>query len=105
MRAGIDSFREPPCIQYVHCRPSSLLPLSWFQRTELLKYTSFTLPLAALVALLPSLSGQAKNSTKAVTDRKVIVIFGDSISAGYGLNRGESFPDRLQKRLDDDQLP
>ena len=30
----------------------------------------------------------------------VIVCFGDSITAGYGLDEGESYPDFLQKRLD-----
>jgi acyl-CoA thioesterase-1 len=38
-------------------------------------------------------------------ERKRIVIVGDSISAGYGVNRGQSFPDDLQKRLDDAKLP
>ena len=33
-------------------------------------------------------------------DRKVLVVFGDSISAGYGLQPGQSFPDDLQKKLD-----
>ena len=32
--------------------------------------------------------------------RKVLVVFGDSLSAGYGLRPGQSFPDDLQKRLD-----
>jgi acyl-CoA thioesterase-1 len=34
-----------------------------------------------------------------------MLVFGDSLSAGYGLNRGESFPDRLQTRLDAEHLP
>ena len=33
-------------------------------------------------------------------DRPVIVAFGDSLSAGYGLEAGESYPDYLQKALD-----
>jgi acyl-CoA thioesterase-1 len=33
-------------------------------------------------------------------DRPVIAVFGDSISAGYNLPAGESFPDYLQKKLD-----
>lgn len=32
--------------------------------------------------------------------RKVLVVFGDSISAGYGVPPGQSFPDDLQKKLD-----
>lgn len=36
----------------------------------------------------------------AVDPRPVIVAFGDSLSAGYGANSGESFPDFLQKLLD-----
>src|SRR5580698_2892866 len=34
-------------------------------------------------------------------DRKVLVVFGDSIAAGFGLPAGRSFPDYLQKKLDD----
>jgi acyl-CoA thioesterase I len=33
-------------------------------------------------------------------DRPVIVCFGDSITAGYGLQSGQSFPDALQRSLD-----
>jgi acyl-CoA thioesterase I len=33
-------------------------------------------------------------------DRPVIVCFGDSITAGYGVQEGESYPDFLQKKLD-----
>lgn len=32
--------------------------------------------------------------------RKVLAVFGDSISAGYGLAEGQSFPDDLQKKLE-----
>ena len=31
--------------------------------------------------------------------RPIVVVLGDSLAAGYGLNEGESFPDRLQERL------
>ncbi len=34
-------------------------------------------------------------------DRPVIVAFGDSLTAGYGLPRGKSYPDLLQRALDD----
>jgi acyl-CoA thioesterase I len=33
--------------------------------------------------------------------RSVIAVFGDSLTAGFGLDPGQSFPDRLQKVLDD----
>jgi acyl-CoA thioesterase-1 len=32
--------------------------------------------------------------------RKVLVVFGDSLSAGYGLPAGQSFPDDMQRALD-----
>ena len=32
--------------------------------------------------------------------RPKIVVLGDSLAAGYGLDQGESFPARLQERLD-----
>jgi len=38
-------------------------------------------------------------------NRKVLVVFGDSLAAGYGLEAGQSFPDDLQKKLDAEQLP
>jgi acyl-CoA thioesterase-1 len=38
-------------------------------------------------------------------NRKVLVIFGDSLSAGYGLEPGQSFPDDLQKKLDAQGYP
>jgi len=33
-------------------------------------------------------------------DRPILVCFGDSITAGYGLQAGQSFPDALQRLLD-----
>jgi acyl-CoA thioesterase-1 len=37
--------------------------------------------------------------------RKVLVVFGDSIAAGYGLEPGLSFPEDMQKKLDAQHLP
>jgi acyl-CoA thioesterase-1 len=34
------------------------------------------------------------------TDRPVLVCFGDSITAGYGLQTGQAYPDFLQQKLD-----
>jgi acyl-CoA thioesterase-1 len=42
----------------------------------------------------------AQSSTATHDDRKVLVVFGDSLAAGYGLPSGRSFPDNLQKKLD-----
>ena len=38
-------------------------------------------------------------------NRHVLVVFGDSLSAGFGLGPGLSFPDFLQKRLDAEKYP
>jgi len=38
-------------------------------------------------------------------NRKVMVVFGDSISAGYGLAPGLSYPDVMQRTLDAEKLP
>lgn len=41
----------------------------------------------------------------ATDDRKVLIVFGDSISAGFGLAPGQSFPDDLQKKIDSEGKP
>jgi acyl-CoA thioesterase-1 len=41
------------------------------------------------------LTGRARTA-----DRPVLVCFGDSITAGYGLHTGQSYPDFLQQKLD-----
>jgi acyl-CoA thioesterase-1 len=38
-------------------------------------------------------------------NRHVLVVFGDSLSAGFGLEAGLSFPDFLQKKLDGERYP
>jgi acyl-CoA thioesterase-1 len=37
---------------------------------------------------------------QAADPRPIIAVFGDSISAGYGLQAGQSFPDDMQRHLD-----
>ena len=39
-------------------------------------------------------------SAQAADERPVIVAFGDSLTAGYGADAGESYPDNLQRDLD-----
>jgi acyl-CoA thioesterase I len=38
-------------------------------------------------------------------NRHVLLVFGDSLSAGFGLEAGLSFPDFLQKKLDAEKYP
>lgn len=45
-------------------------------------------------------SAPAAAKTLPADDRPVIVCFGDSLSAGYGVETGLSYPDFLQKELD-----
>ena len=37
----------------------------------------------------------------AADSRPVILAFGDSLSAGYGVPRGSGYPEQLQRRLDE----
>ena len=46
---------------------------------------------SVLLLALPGFSGAAQPLT--------LLVFGDSLVAGYGLGSGESFPDELQRRL------
>ncbi len=53
----------------------------------------------------PSTSAAAApTSAPTVSARPRLVVLGDSIAAGYGLRRDESFPARLQQRIDDQGL-
>jgi acyl-CoA thioesterase-1 len=65
--------------------------------------------LPALVVLPIALVFQADLRAQAVAKaaptintKKVLVVFGDSISAGYGVPQGRSYPDDLQRKLDAD---
>jgi acyl-CoA thioesterase I len=62
----------------------------------------FSLLLASIVLVS---SAHAQTKAPASNTKKVLLVFGDSLSAGYGLGPGLSFPDRLQKRLDDAKYP
>jgi acyl-CoA thioesterase-1 len=41
----------------------------------------------------------------AEVERKTVVVLGDSIAAGYGVDTAESFPSILQKRVEEKHLP
>ena len=48
----------------------------------------------------PAVQNLPKETPSKEDTRKVLVVFGDSLSAGYGLRPGQSFPDDLQRKLD-----
>ena len=62
--------------------------------------------LGACASPEPSTAGAVPAPAAPVTRsaRPKIVVLGDSLAAGYGLNDGESFPARLQERLDQREL-
>ncbi|MEO5922673.1 MAG: arylesterase [Bryobacteraceae bacterium] len=41
----------------------------------------------------------------AADTRKVLLVFGDSITAGYGLPQGQSYPSVMQRTIDAEKLP
>ena len=45
-------------------------------------------------------SGPGDNPASAYQPRPIIVAFGDSLTAGFGADPGESYPDFLQQELD-----
>lgn len=53
----------------------------------------------------PALSSPSTAAVDPNDPRQILVVFGDSLSAGYGLERGESYPDVLQRRLDELGVP
>jgi acyl-CoA thioesterase I len=59
------------------------------------------------IALLLSINAWAASPAQTVVQtlpkedtKKVLVVFGDSLSAGYGVPQGQSYPDDLQRTLD-----
>jgi acyl-CoA thioesterase-1 len=58
-------------------------------------------PLGLILLGLLSFDAQAWQSQRAVKDtRAAVVCFGDSLTAGFGLDPGRSYPDLLQRELD-----
>jgi acyl-CoA thioesterase-1 len=55
---------------------------------------------SAAPAPVPSVAVVPPSSTEIKDTRPVIAVFGDSISAGFGLDPGQSFPDDLQRLID-----
>jgi acyl-CoA thioesterase-1 len=65
---------------------------------------------SALLALLLTLGSAwaqpaVQKDAHTNTTKKILVVFGDSLSAGYGLQPGQSYPDDLQRALDAQGYP
>src|SRR5579863_7213367 len=53
---------------------------------------------ASLISMMIFLTAVQRPSAQ--DSRPVILAFGDSLTAGYGVQRGSGYPERLQERLD-----
>ncbi len=97
--AGIDDLARLCTTRIAIC-----VLLSWFAVKALVPFVAAL----GLVCLFENrLRKFARSPAPAATpapaapdNRKALVVFGDSLAAGYGLEAGQSFPDDLQKELD-----
>src|SRR6185295_14658153 len=95
MSSRIDGLHHVPDFKDRH-----LLPLSWFQvRTSL--FIALALAMCGCFSQPPQPVVEVKQKIPEKPDtRRDLVIFGDSITAGYALQTGQSYPDDLQRKLD-----
>jgi acyl-CoA thioesterase I len=59
-----------------------------------------SLPVLAMLVLVPRFLGQTAEPVPAAPERKVVVVLGDSLAAGLGVEPGQAFPALLQKKID-----
>lgn len=59
-----------------------------------------SLGLAALLVLARELKGQTAQQAQVPAGRKSVVVLGDSLAAGFGVEPSQSFPALLQKKID-----
>src|ERR1051326_944921 len=59
----------------------------------------------AAAAVAQSPEKQAANPTQTHPERQTIVVLGDSLASGYGLDVSQAFPALLQKKIDDASWP
>ena len=66
-----------------------------------------TIPQVTLFAFFIgfSLATGSLAETAAVAPKKTIVFLGDSITAGYGLAKGDAYPALIQKKIEEAGLP
>lgn len=62
-------------------------------------------PSILLIAFAALTTCFAQTPAPKADTRKVLLVFGDSISAGYGLPRGQSYPDVIQRTLVAEKRP
>lgn len=55
--------------------------------------------LFAALSVTPVGSASAQSTTQKSSDLRVIVVLGDSLTAGYGIDRAEAYPALLQQRI------
>lgn len=75
------------------------------RRRLLLQWGRYFLSLHVLVILPICASGAESVAQKSNAHTRRVVILGDSITAGYGLDRQEAFPAVLQKKVTESSLP
>ena len=69
------------------------------------KFSRCLLCALAIGSLLPSLIATDQTFTASKPERKGILVLGDSLAAGYGLDPGQAFPLVLQEKIDAAGLP
>ena len=55
--------------------------------------------LFAALSVIPVGSASAQSTTQKSSDLRVIVVLGDSLTAGYGIDRAKAYPALLQQRI------
>ena len=81
-------------------RTSSLISSTQGRRRLFPSSRSYTIVVDVRRSLIVSLWILFFGAPLFAADRPLLVCFGDSITAGYGLGPGESYPDALQRDLD-----
>lgn len=108
------------CLDRGSCKFRKWMPLEWrfppppgsaltntFGRGMLHGMRSLLILLLAIHATRPSLRGgdPATQRGDAAQPNQRLVVLGDSLAAGFGVGAGESWPDRLQSRIQRAGLP
>jgi len=97
MSAGIDYFGKAASFKN-HAVPIIIVAVRL--SIALLAGVLFVFGSGPATAQAPNASAPAKPD-----NRRVLLVFGDSISAGYGLEKDQSYPALLQKKFDQEKLP